>query len=87
MGKKSKMRGEEGAPPGPSLPLLSRRGWKILGIGVALVVIGYIVLSFSDPWGRNWASRLSPFLLIGGYASIGFGILARDPGPSSPPRP
>lgn len=57
---------------------ISRRGWRIVGMGGVLVVLGYIVLSLTDPRGQNWASHISPFLLLGGYATIGFGILAKD---------
>ena len=62
-----------------SEPALSRRGWKIVGAGVALLVVGYTVLCFTDPRGQNWASVFSPFLILGGYATIGAGILVADP--------
>lgn len=57
---------------------MTKRGWKIVIGGVIGVILGFIVLTFTDPMGQNWASRLSPFLLIGGYATIGFGLIS-DP--------
>jgi hypothetical protein len=72
------------APAQPSVGFafkspISRRGWKIIGIGVATVTLGFIVLSLTDPRGQNFASFLSPLLIMGGYTTIGFGILAKDP--------
>lgn len=37
----------------------------------------------TDPMGQNWASNLSPFLILGGYALIGLGIVLKDP--ATPP--
>jgi hypothetical protein len=61
--------------PGGKTIGISRTGVKIIGAGIGIVVIGYLVLSKTDPAGQNWASMLSPFLLLGGYALIGLGIL------------
>ena len=57
---------------------VSRRGWKVIGIGIGIVAIGFYVLSLTDPAGQNWASNLCPFLILGGYAVIGFGIVLPD---------
>ena len=66
---------------------VSKRGWKVIALGIGIVIAGFIVLSFTDPGGRNWASNLSPFLILGGYAVIGMGIVlpdhARPQGPST----
>lgn len=64
---------------GESANPISKRGWKMIGGGVLTAIVGFIVLSFTDPGGQNFASRLSPFLIIGGYTIIGFGIVAKDP--------
>jgi hypothetical protein len=66
------------AAPPPFLAAIPKRGWKIIGAGIGIVVMGFLVLSFTDPQGQNFASHLSPFLILGGYAVIGFGILAKD---------
>lgn len=81
MGKKERRRGEEKAKAaGDSArpPIISRRGWKVIGIGVAIAALGYLVLCLTDPRGQNLASTLSPFLILGGYVAIGAGILVRD---------
>jgi len=62
--------------PAPSLPYepLSYRGKVLAGVGGALVVAGFVLLSFADSMGRNLPATLSPFFLIGGYAAIGVGL-------------
>lgn len=56
----------------------------MIAMGAIAVVAGFITLSFTDPWGRNLPSRVSPFLLLGGYALIGVGIMVRDPVDAAP---
>jgi hypothetical protein len=70
------------APPPPSAAL-NPLGKKLALAGGSLVVLGFIVLSRADPLGRNWASSLSPFLILGGYAAIGVGLFL----PPAPPPP
>lgn len=60
---------------------VSRRGWKVIGIGIGIAASGFVVLSFTDPAGQNWASNLCPFLILGGYAVIGVGIVLPDSQP------
>jgi len=83
MSKKDKLRkkdaSEEDQSGSAESAILTRRGWKLVGIGVGVLIFGFIVLSFTDPRGQNFASHLSPFLIIGGYVIIGFGIVAKDP--------
>ena len=71
--------------PAPSLPYepLSPRGKKIAGAGGALVLAGFALLAFADPMGRNLPALVSPFLLIGGYAVIGFGLFLPPVPPSA----
>ena len=57
---------------------VSKRGWKVIGLGAGIVAAGFFVLSLTDPGGQNWASNLSPFLILGGYAIIGIGIVLPD---------
>ena len=72
-----------GAPQAPAY--ISAKGWKVIGAGAGIVALGFIVLSFTDPAGQNWASRLSPFLILGGYAAIGVGLfLPPAPPPANP---
>ncbi len=89
MGKKNKRTGMGNKkftatpPASPSLSAehISRRGKKVMGAGVLALIAGFWLLTFTDPAGQNWASTLSPFLLIAGYIVIGIGITVRDPVP------
>ena len=78
--KKSSLR--RGTPlisvPAPA-PLLSRRGKKVIGSGIGLLIAGFFILTRTDPSGQNWASTVSPLLLVCGYALIGVGIILKDP--------
>ncbi len=60
--------------PWAGIPL---KGWKVIGAGIGTVIVGFIVLSFTDPGGQNWASSLSPFLILGGYGAIAAGIIQK----------
>lgn len=88
MSRKNRDKRGESPRADASVEVLSRRGKKVVGAGAAAVALGFIVLSRADPMGRNWASVLSPFLILAGYAAIGCGIFAADEpsseGPSSP---
>lgn len=72
--------------PAPTLPYepLSSRGKKIAAAGGALVIAGFVLLSFADSKARNLPGLISPFLLIGGYAAIGAGLFL-PPVPPPPP--
>ena len=78
----------------PADQAITSRGWKTIASGVALILSGFVVLSKADPLGRNWASDLSPALILGGYALIALGVFipaaaagGKDPQslPSAPP--
>ena len=58
--------------------IISKRGRKIIIAGIGMVVVGFIVLSYTDPAGKNWASTLSPVLLVVGYGLIGLGIIISE---------
>jgi len=49
---------------------------KWVGAGIAVVILGFIVLAMTDQNGQNWASTLSPFLILGGYSLVGVGLAA-----------
>lgn len=76
---------EPAAPQEPQGERITRRGWFVVGAGVAALVLGFVVLSFTDPLGRNWASKLAPLLILGAYGVIAAGImLPEPPAPSEP---
>jgi len=53
---------------------ISAMGKKMIVAGIAVLAIGYFVLTKTDPSGQNLASKISPFLILGGYVIIGIGI-------------
>jgi len=80
MSKKNKMqKALPKAPVLPAGPLLSCRGKKVIGAGIALAAVGFYLVTLTDPSGQNWASSLCPFLILGGYALMGIGIVTPDP--------
>ena len=57
---------------------ISTTGKKVIAAGIVLLIAGFYILTKTDPMGQNWASTLSPFLILGGYAAIGIGIILPD---------
>ena len=55
--------------------VISSIGKKVIGLGILILAIGFFILSKTDPQGQNWASMLSPFLIVGAYVLIAIGIL------------
>jgi len=66
-------------PSTPSVNSLSKQGKTCLIAGICVGALGFWVLTYTDPAGQNWASILSPFLLVAGYALIGVGAVVRNP--------
>jgi hypothetical protein len=54
---------------------ITKAGWKVIAAGVVLLICGYFILTKTDPQGQNWASNVSPFLILGGYMTIAVGII------------
>jgi len=57
---------------------ISNRGKKVILIGIVILILGFFILTKTDPEGQNWASVLSPFLIVGGYITIAIGIILPD---------
>jgi len=55
---------------------ITSTGWKVILSGIASLIIGFFILSRTDPAGQNWASNISPFIMLASYGIIGAGILA-----------
>jgi hypothetical protein len=48
-----------------------------LTTGTASIVIGLFLLTLTNPEGNNWASILSPLMIIGGYIVVIIGLLLK----------
>jgi hypothetical protein len=48
-----------------------------LTVGTASIVIGLFLLTLTNPEGNNWASILSPLMIIGGYVVVIVGLLLK----------
>jgi membrane-bound ClpP family serine protease len=57
---------------------ISSKGKKVILIGIIILILGFFILTKTDPEGQNWASILSPFLIVGGYITIAIGIILPD---------
>jgi hypothetical protein len=71
--------GTGGEKPLVPPPTITRRGWKLVFSGIGVVVLGFFILSAADPSAQNWAGVVAPFVILGGYALIGFGIITKNP--------
>lgn len=52
-----------------------RTGLYIIGIAIAMLVLGYYVLTKVNSDASNWAGAVAPILIIGGYITVAIGIL------------
>ena len=59
---------------------VSKRGRKILLIGIVGYVLAFIILSMVDSEATNWASVVSPLLFVSSFITIALGIIAKDKG-------
>ena len=85
MGKKNRGGKTLETPASLGGDTFSSLGKKVMAAGVGTLVLGFILISFTDPMGRNWASFWAPFLIVGGYALVGVGIfLPETPAPDAP---
>lgn len=75
MGKRDKEKREKKEAKNIRIIGISALGKKVILAGVGVLVLGFLVLTKTDPAGQNLASNLSPFLIIGGYVIIGIGIV------------
>ena len=56
---------------------ISKQGWKIIIYSVITLAIGFSLLTFTNPEGNNWASIVSPIVIVLSYIFIGIGIFAK----------
>ena len=55
-----------------------RKNYILLGISLAVIILGYIFLGYGDDPDNMVSLTLAPIVLVIGYAMIPFAILARD---------
>lgn len=53
----------------------NRNGLYVIGIAIAMLILGYYVLTKVNPDASNWAGAVAPILIIGGYITVAIGIL------------
>jgi hypothetical protein len=71
----------------PATLPFSKRNYQILGIGLLIIVLGYVALS-QQPWDGTMALVVAPILLVLGYCVvIPFGILYHEKKESSAATP
>ena len=75
---KNKKNKSVSAAPKPAIIGISKVGRKVICAGCLVLIAGYFILTKTDPAGQNWASVLSPFLILGGYTLIGIGIIVPE---------
>lgn len=67
---------------GPIIPF-GRRNYIIIGGGVAVLVLGFLLMAadteFVDSTKFSLSLWVAPIVLVLGFVAIGFGILYRDP--------
>jgi len=68
----------EKSPVSEAADTISKRGKKTILTGIAIVIVGFIILASADPEGKNLPSLISPFIIISGYITIGIGIILPD---------
>jgi len=70
------------APIEPHVPAeesrFGRTNWLLLAVGLALLVVGFVILALADERAANFAGRLSPFLIVGAYATMFVGLIYRS---------
>jgi hypothetical protein len=78
----SKVTGKKKAPS-VALPF-TKKNYQILGLGLLIIVLGYVALS-QEPWDGTMPLVIAPILLVLGYCVIiPFGILYRQKSESAP---
>ena len=66
-------------PPDEAAPFGALQ-WTLLIAGVVALIYGFALLSKANPSGDDWASVVSPFLIVGAYATIFVAVVVRSGG-------
>jgi undecaprenyl pyrophosphate phosphatase UppP len=52
-----------------------KSGLYVIAAAIAVLVIGYFILTKVNADASNWAGAVAPILIIGGYIMVAVGIL------------
>jgi hypothetical protein len=61
---------------------LTSYNYKLIGIGIGILIIGYILLSlekFKDATEFSIALYVAPFVILAGYAELIYAVMAKPP--------
>ena len=61
---------------------INKNGRKLIAAGIVLLTAGFLLLTRTDPGGQNWASTVSPFMIVAAYIAIAVGIVFPDDKPA-----
>ncbi len=53
--------------------------YKLILVGVALVVIGFIAMAVEGKWDGFVSLYVSPILIVAGFAELAWAIMAKEP--------
>ncbi len=53
----------------------NKNGLYVIGVAIAILVLGYYILTKVNADASNWVGAVSPILIIGGYILVAVGIL------------
>lgn len=70
----------------PAPPVLRRTNYQLLGIGVAAIAIGFLLMYMESALDGVLSLYVSPLLIMGGYAEIIYALLWR-PSDADVPEP
>lgn len=84
MAKKHRKPESSQCPQVRSNESLTPLGKKLMIGGGVLLLLGFFLLSKTDPYGRNWASHATPFLILGAYGLILVGIILPERSSTQP---
>lgn len=65
-------------------PLLSAANYKLLGLALALLALGYGGMYIENEFKGVYSLYVAPILLLAGYLLVAFGIMKRFPKPADP---
>jgi hypothetical protein len=78
--KGSRRRGGKGRRRGRSQQIVmpfGRRNYQLIGLGLLIVAIGYIIMRVENEMDGFWSLYVSPLLLLIGYLGIVYAIIWR----------